>query len=300
MLTYLIPDSRSGREIEAASHAEMNLCWTCNSCNTECPVNIATNRLQPLKIVHMAKLGFVDQLVRLPEIWYCLSCNRCNIICPMAVKPAAIIRYLREQALHRKLVSYDTFCRFRDLFARFQQVRWHMASQCLNGRNIAATFLQWHQWFETPVKHAMGKIEYKNLFSGSNAFKSAAVNSRTQFCLTCSECSSTCPISFQRSVFDPVWIFRVTNFGLAEILLKSPSIWLCIACQRCTDACSQDIKGHLLICRLQELAVEEGYVDDDFPYRWKEAQKVLFPPLLEEVDSLFRFRRFNPSVDNRE
>jgi heterodisulfide reductase subunit C len=151
MLTYLIPDPKLGKAIESANQAKMNLCWTCHSCNTECPINIATNRLQPLKIVHMANLGLLDQLVSLPEIWYCLSCNRCNTICPMTVKPAAVIGYLREQVARRKLVSYDTLCRFRDLFARFQQVRWHMASRCLNGRITAVTASPWYQWLETPV-----------------------------------------------------------------------------------------------------------------------------------------------------
>jgi len=299
MLPYLIPDPKLGKAIESANQAKMNLCWTCHSCNTECPINIATNRLQPLKIVHMANLGLLDQLVRLPEIWYCLSCNRCNTICPMTVRPAAVISYLREQVARRKLVSYDTLCRFKDLFARFQQVRWHMASRCLNGRSTTVTASQWYQWLETPVKPAIGNVKYKDLFRGSNAFKTAAVDFKSQFCLTCSECSSTCPVFFKRSVFDPVWIFRMANFGLAEDLLKSPSLWLCIACQRCTNACGQEIKGHLLIGRLQELAVKEGYVDDDFPYRWKQADQALYPRLLEEIDSLFGFQRFNLSVANR-
>ncbi len=298
MRTRLTPDPELGKAIEATVQAEMNLCWTCNSCNAECPVNIVTNRLQPLKIVHMVQLGLLDQLVGLPEIWYCLSCNRCNTICPMTVKPAALIRYLREQVVRRKLVSYDTLCQFRYLLARFQQVRWHMAYQCLNRGVTTVTAFQWHQWLETPVKPAIEIVKFKDLFRSSNAFKTAAVNSKTQSCLTCSECSSACPICFKRSVFDPVWIFRMTNLGLAEDLLKSPSIWLCIACQRCTDACSQEINGHLLIRRLQKLALEEGYVGKEFLYRWKDADKALYAQLLEEIDSLFGFQRFNLAASN--
>jgi hypothetical protein len=47
------------------------------------------------------------------------------------------------------------------------------------------------------------------------------------------------------------------------------------------------------------LAVKEGYVDDDFPYRWKQADQALYLRLLEEIDSLFGFQRFNLSVANR-
>lgn len=298
MLPYLIPDPKLAKEIEADIRAGMHLCWTCQSCNTECPINIATNRLQPLKIVHMANLGMLDQLLRLPEIWYCLACNRCNTICPMTVKPAAVVSYLREQVVRRKLVSYDTLSRFKDLFARFQQVRWHMASQCLNGESTAVKGRQWHQWLETPVQPAIASVKYKDLFRGSHAFKTAAVDFKSQFCLTCTECSSACPVLFRRSVFDPAWIFRMANLGLAEDLLASPSLWLCIGCQRCTNACGQEIKGHLLIGRLQELAVAEGYVDKEFPNRWKKADRSLYPRLLEEIDLLFGFQQSKLSVDN--
>ena len=81
---------------------------------------------------------------------------------------------------------------------------------------------------------------------------------------------------FERSVFDPQWIFRMVNLGLEEEILKSPSIWLCLACQRCTEACGELVSGHLIIQRLQELALEEGMVDKDFPYRWKSAQKASY------------------------
>ncbi|UCF94962.1 MAG: 4Fe-4S dicluster domain-containing protein [Desulfobacterales bacterium] len=289
MTAYLTPNPKLGRAIEAAVHAEGNLCWTCNSCLTECPVNIATNRMQPLKIVRMATLGLLDELLRLPEIWYCITCNRCSYVCPMSVKPAAIIRYLRQEVARHKLVAYATITRYRELFSRFQRTRWHMAQHCLNGFDLSLNAALWHQWLETPVQPSADKIASEDLFRGSKAFRKAAADNSLRACLTCCECASACPIFCERSVFDPVWIFRMANWGLADELLDSPSIWLCIACQRCTDACSQQIKGHHMIRRLQELAVEEGFVGRDFPSCWKKADYTLYPFVLEEIDALFGF-----------
>jgi len=62
-------------------------------------------------------------------------------------------------------------------------------------------------------------------------------------CFTCGECSSSCPVAVERSAFDPRFIFRMVNLGLAEELLLSPSIWLCVQCGRCTEACSQLVDG---------------------------------------------------------
>ncbi|MBW2616546.1 MAG: hypothetical protein JRD02_10275 [Deltaproteobacteria bacterium] len=78
---------------------------------------------------------------------------------------------------------------------------------------------------------------------------------------------------------------------MEEEILKSPSIWLCIACQRCTEACSQLVTGHLMIQRLQEFALEEGVVDTGFPFRWKKAQDAIYPLFVEEIAALFGFHQ---------
>ena len=91
----------------------------------------------------------------------------------------------------------------------------------------------------------------------------------------------------ERSVFDPRSIFRMANFGLSEELLRSPSIWLCIGCQRCTEACSQLVKGHLLIEHLQQRAIEEGFVDPRFPRRLQKADQIIYARFLDEIDGIF-------------
>lgn len=286
MLAPAIPDLAERKVIERNTRAEINLCWTCSSCDMECPVNKATNRLRPQKIVHLANLGFMDELLSLPEIWYCLKCKRCDYVCPNLVKPATVICYLRKEALRCNLVSLEIIQRRRILFAKFQRVRWRVAEQCLNGEMESITDDQWYDWLETPIDALRGKISPADLNS-SEVFKNVSGNSSIYSCFNCSECSNACPVSSGRSVFDPLWIFHMVHLGLEEEILKSPSIWLCIACKRCTEACSQLVNGQFIIQRLQEMAIEEGIVDKGFLFRWHKAQKVIYPYFIKEMDALF-------------
>jgi len=105
-------------------------------------------------------------------------------------------------------------------------------------------------------------------------------------CFACEECSNACPISLDRSVFDPLRIIRMANMGIKEPLLRSPSLWLCIQCQSCTQSCGQAVKGHLVISRLQQLAVEENLVPADFRTQWQARQALLYGRFLKAVDGL--------------
>jgi heterodisulfide reductase subunit C len=288
MSTYLIPSPEARRTIETAAHADASVCWTCSTCDSECPIFRATGRLRPQKIVKMANLGLLDELVSLPEIWYCLTCRRCNQVCPNWVKPAPLIHFIRQEAIRKRVVSWETFSEYRRIFPRFQRVRWHAAEACLHGEMPGASPDLWRRWAETPIPPLTNEI-----FLGGGAlstrFADAVGASHTLACFNCSECSSVCPIFFDRSVFDPQWIFRMINMGQEHQILASPSIWLCIGCERCTEACSQSVKGHSAIKRLQELALKEGIVDPAFPLRWKESHEMIYSLFLEEVDALLGY-----------
>jgi heterodisulfide reductase subunit C len=124
------------------------------------------------------------------------------------------------------------------------------------------------------------------LFQGSPAFRQSAADSKLANCFTCGECSSACPVAGERSAFDPRFLFRAINLGLQEELLHSPSIWLCIGCGRCSEACSQLVDGRSMIAALQEQAVTSGAVDADFQGRLTRANKIIFPRLLKSIDEL--------------
>jgi heterodisulfide reductase subunit C len=285
----LTPDLKLRKYIEQAVRAESHMCWTCRSCANECPVNLATNRLQPVEIVWMANLGLLDELLCAPQAWYCQQCNRCNQICPMKVKPADIITYIRNEVVRRKLISYEKVRRYQELYGRFQRARWHMVIRCSHGEPSLFPKTQWYQWLNTPVPSPPGTVLFNGRFSDSSRLQSSLRQFSVAACFTCGECSSACPVFYERGVFDPQWIFRMVNLGLIEELLQSPAIWLCIGCQRCTNACSQLVKGHLIIESLRQLAVSEGFVANNFPFVWKECQQSIYGKLLNEIDLLFGF-----------
>ena len=285
MSTYLIPDPDARQTLEEAARADVSVCWTCSTCDSECPIFRTTGRLRPQKIVRMANLGLLDELVSLPEIWYCLTCRRCNQVCPNLVKPATLVHFLRREAVRKDVVSWETFSQYRGLFSQLQRIRWHAAAACLQGEMPEASPGLWRRWAETPIAPLTGDISLGD-GAPSTAFLDAASASHTMACFNCSECTNVCPIFFDRSVFDPQWIFRMVNMGRQQEILASPAIWLCIGCERCTEACGMDVKGHLAIKRLQELALKEGIVDRAFLLRWQEAHETIYSLFLTEVDAL--------------
>jgi heterodisulfide reductase subunit C len=81
----------------------------------------------------------------------------------------------------------------------------------------------------------------------------------------------------------------MVNLGLSRTLAASPSLWICIGCRRCTDACSQRVKGHQLIKDLREAAIRSGAVDRFFRFRLEKANRMIYTRLLAEIDRLMGF-----------
>ncbi len=77
--------------------------------------------------------------------------------------------------------------------------------------------------------------------------------------------------------------------GMTEFLIKSPIVWLCVECGRCTEACGQLVDGRRMIRELRELAVREQIVDDWFPVRLERANRIIMNRFLDETDRIFGF-----------
>jgi len=284
MISKLSPDLR--QVVQKATQADSTMCWTCSSCDAECPVEIATNRLRPQRIVRLANLGLIEELIVSPEIWYCQTCRRCTHVCPNLVKPETLIRYARAAAVRCGVVTYETARAYYDLFRQFQRVRWHAVDNCLRGGSEPVTEARWISWLNTPVPDSSRRISVKGRVQSSHSFRQAAKSADLSACFACGECSSACPVAGERSAFDPRFIFRMANFGLTEELLGSASIWLCVQCGRCTEACSQLVDGCRMIASLREFAVQEGVVDADFALRVRDAQKQIYTRWVDATDEL--------------
>lgn len=290
-LAPIAPDTDGRRSIATAyPEAGIDLCWTCGACDNGCPVHVATGRLSPQRNVRMAAYGLLAPLLRRPDIWYCLSCRRCLQGCPNRVKPYALHRYLKNESFRQGIIASEFTAAYGKLFAEFQRVRWRAAVHCFKGRLDHLPDSTWYQWLKQPLRKAL----YRPVALGHHPPHSSPTPEALlsgQACLTCSECSSCCPIICDGDVFDPQRIIRMANLGLADELFRSPAIWLCLGCQRCVEACSQTVSGYAIIRRLQRQAIEKGFVDSLFPMRLLDADRIIYPKFLDEIDTLIGLYR---------
>jgi len=287
MTPAISPSSANRTRIDAASGAGISPCWTCSTCDQECPVNRSTSRLRPQKIVRMATLGLMDEMLSLPDIWYCLTCRRCTNVCPNQVKPESLIGHLRREAVRRGLVSIETYRRYQRFFLRFQRIRLQLATDLLRSDTTTFESNNWQRWLtEPPPANGDREVVFIGRSATSGNWRADIDPFQIAACFSCSECSNACPISGDRKVFDPQWIFRMANLGQMEPLLTSAAIWLCIKCGRCSDACGQLVQGRQVIEFLQQKAVTEGHVPADFPFRWSHAQSWIYSEFVREIDSL--------------
>ena len=281
----LRPDLRD--RLEGGAKADIRLCWTCGSCDSECPVNIATGALRPQKIVRMAALGLLEELTCLPEIWYCARCCRCAQICPNAVKPSDLIEPVRAVTADTREISPDALNRFLDLWRQFQRVRWHAVAACLAGDELNELSDElWNKWLSTPVPEDHGSIRRPAAYHLPEDLQLISDTHHLSACFTCGECSSACPVACERSVFDPRSLFRMVYLGLEKELLSMPSIWLCVGCRRCSDCCSQQVDGRQIISALQDMAIAGGAVDPYFRQRMEQTHRVLYNRFISGIDAL--------------
>ena len=298
-----LPDPCSRREIRlfgssqhlvaGSTQSRSNLCYACGSCLTACPVNLATDRLQPRKLVMMTNFGLIEELVRLPEIWYCLSCNRCNNACPMTVKPAALIAHLRLEAVRRSLVKKNILSDIQELQRQLHRVRAHVAAAMLSGRDPVLSS-DWRGMAELPIEYCSKDLPPTEIPTDARSIRKACSTylgypTNLSECFTCSECRNACPVCHEPSVFDPMWMLRMMNLGFAAELLASPMMWLCIDCETCTHACMQRVRVHLFIRSIQQIALLESHVTATFVRSWKQAQKIVYSRFIEELDRLLLF-----------
>ncbi|OAQ20876.1 4Fe-4S binding protein [Thermosulfurimonas dismutans] len=83
-------------------------CFRCGACSGICPVKRIRKDFDPRVIVHATILGIKDKLFGTPILWHCSQCQSCVPVCPMEVKPAEVIKALRDYALKEGLASEET------------------------------------------------------------------------------------------------------------------------------------------------------------------------------------------------
>lgn len=268
-------------------------CLSCNACRAVCTMQVASGRLPPLRLVRMAALGMGVELMSSPEPWYCLRCNRCSQTCPVGVAPAWLLRELRIAGMRDGVWSESAVRAWETIAGRVHRVRWHMVKSGATGDALERMAEEWERWGDEPISRSQDPVVVN---ASANETREqiearAGVDLNLSACMTCGACSSVCPATHDRAVFDPVVVFRMANVGCWEELLSSTSLWMCLQCGACTDACTQGVAGHRVIRALQELAICRGVAPADVMVRLQEIDGVLYPRMVRAVDAWFaRYR----------
>ncbi len=85
-----------------------------------------------------------------------------------------------------------------------------------------------------------------------------------KICFQCGSCTSSCPTARFSDSYRPRTILRLSQLGIREKVLPSPTLWLCTACFTCTDRCPQGVEVASILRVLRNLAVNKGQVPEVF------------------------------------
>jgi len=64
---------------------EFNPCIQCGICGGSCPLGHAMDST-PRRIIHLAREGLLDEVLRSTTLWLCVSCYTCSARCPSGLK----------------------------------------------------------------------------------------------------------------------------------------------------------------------------------------------------------------------
>ena len=121
---------------------DLSYCFQCGVCSGSCPT---VDRMEygPRRMMHMVRLGLVDQALQSKDIWMCVSCFSCTARCPQGIQIADVMSVLRNMSLARGVATDQeaTFSRtFVDVIQRHGRMyeaevmlRYYLGTQGLSG-----------------------------------------------------------------------------------------------------------------------------------------------------------------------
>jgi len=81
------------------------------------------------------------------------------------------------------------------------------------------------------------------------------------YCFQCGVCSSSCP-TMDKMEYGPRRILHMAGLGLADKVLRSRDIWLCVSCYSCAARCPQGIEITEAMATLRSLSITRGLATD--------------------------------------
>lgn len=82
-------------------------------------------------------------------------------------------------------------------------------------------------------------------------------------CFACGTCAAGCPVTNIDEEYNSRKIIRQVLFGMREEVLKTPIIWFCLMCYRCSARCPQQVNFADIMKALRYLAIKSGFASAD-------------------------------------
>ncbi|MFN2218258.1 MAG: 4Fe-4S dicluster domain-containing protein [Anaerolineae bacterium] len=82
------------------------------------------------------------------------------------------------------------------------------------------------------------------------------------YCFQCGVCSGSCP-TVDRMEYGPRRIMHMIRLGLADQVLRSRDIWLCVSCFSCSSRCPQQVDISEVMSVLRNLSIARGVAKDE-------------------------------------
>jgi heterodisulfide reductase subunit C len=76
-------------------------------------------------------------------------------------------------------------------------------------------------------------------------------------CIQCGSCMSVCPVAITGFDYPNKKLFKLVMLGLREEVLEDPSPWVCVACGRCIEVCSQNVNPMFIYFAFRRIQVRE-------------------------------------------
>lgn len=76
-------------------------------------------------------------------------------------------------------------------------------------------------------------------------------------CYQCGECTAGCPAAFAMDLM-PNQVTRMVQLGLADEVLSSSTIWLCVGCETCSTRCPKNVEIPRIMDALRQIATARG------------------------------------------
>ncbi len=86
------------RKVREISGENLQVCMQCGLCSGSCP-QFERFDIYPRKVMRLAQLGLIDDLLSSETAWRCAACHSCEARCPRGVSLAKVMETLRQITL---------------------------------------------------------------------------------------------------------------------------------------------------------------------------------------------------------